>query len=74
MIHASRTRLLFPFFTILSIIWFKNRPAIRFQPVAADGSMSGQEMIANLLVASVVAILATLGVRLLGRAAGWWKY
>jgi hypothetical protein len=71
--HRSRTRLLFPAFTILSIVWFKNNPVIHFAPGADGTDHSTQELIANLLVASIVAIAATLGVMSIGRAAGWWK-
>ncbi|MBP8275057.1 MAG: hypothetical protein KAY59_11535 [Acidobacteria bacterium] len=60
-------------FTILSIVWFKNRPAIRFEPVPADGMLTSTELIANILVASIVAVAATLAVMSIGRGMGWWK-
>ena len=71
--RRTRTRLLFAMTTVVSIVWFKNHPVIRFQPAADNGSMSFSEMTANVLVASVVAILAVVAVTSVGRAMGWWK-
>jgi hypothetical protein len=71
--HRSRTRFLFPAFTMLSMVWFKNNPIIHFTSAIDGSDHSTQELIANLLVASIVAIAATLAVKSFGRAAGWWK-
>ena len=71
--RRTRTRLLFALCTVVSIVWFKNHPAIRFQPAPDSAPMTFSEMTANVLVASVVAILAVVAVTSLGRAMGWWK-
>ena len=71
--RRMRLRLLFALATVVSIVWFKNHPAIRFQPALPDGTLTMREMTANVLVASVVAILAVVAVTSIGRAMGWWK-
>jgi len=71
--RRTRTRLLFAFTTVVSIVWFKNHPAIRFAPAPDSAPMTVTEMTANVLVASVVAILAVVAVTSVGRAMGWWK-
>lgn len=63
-------RLLFPLFTILSMVWFKDHPVIRFDGVQASARA---ELIANLILGSIVAIFAVIAVNALARAAGWWK-
>jgi hypothetical protein len=65
--------MLFAIATVVSIVWFKNHPAIRFVPAPDNAPMTLSEMTANVLVASIVATLAVVAVSSLGRAAGWWK-
>ncbi len=65
--------MLFALATVVSIVWFKNHPAIRFQPAGDAAPMTLTEMTANVLVASVVAVAAVVAVTSLGRAMGWWK-
>lgn len=63
-------RLLFPLFTILAMVWFKDHPVIHFD----DGAASARtELIANLILGSIVAIFAVIAVNALARAAGRWK-
>lgn len=71
--RRTRTRLLFALTTVGAIVWFKNHPVIRFQPAPDSAPMTFSEMTANVLVASVVAILAVVAVTSIGRAMGWWK-
>jgi hypothetical protein len=71
--RRTRTRMLFALTTVVSIVWFKNHPAIRFQPGPDPASMTFSEMTANVLVASIVAVAAVVAVSSLGRAMGWWK-
>ncbi len=71
--RRTRTRIVFALATVISIVWFKNHPAIRFAPAADTAPMTFSEMTANVLVASVVATLAVVAIASLGRAAGWWK-
>ena len=77
MTHGRRnrtyTRLLFIPVTIISIVWFKNHPAIRFDGAPPTAELSVSEMTANFLLASVVAMLVVLGITSVGRAMGWWK-
>ena len=65
--------MLFALTTVVSIVWFKNHPAIRFQPPSGSTAMTFSEMTANVLVASGVAVFAVIAVTSLGRAMGWWK-
>lgn len=71
--NRTYTRLLFVPITIVSVVWFKNHPAIRFAPSSATPELTLSEMTANFLLASVVAMLVVLGLTSLGRAMGWWK-
>jgi len=70
--RRTRTRLLFALTTVVAIVWFKNHPVIRFQPAPDIAPMSFSEMTANVLVASIVAMLAVVAITSLGRAMGWW--
>lgn len=63
-------RLLFPLFTVLAMVWFKDHPVIHFDESAASGRT---ELIANLILGSIVSIFAVIAVNSLARAAGWWK-
>jgi hypothetical protein len=71
--NRTYTRLLFVPITIVSVVWFKNHPAIRFAPSSVAAELTLSEMTANFLLASVVAMLVVLGLTSLGRAMGWWK-
>jgi hypothetical protein len=63
-------RLLFPLFTILAMVWFKDHPVIRFEDAEASART---ELIANLILGSIVAVFAVIAVTALARAAGWMK-
>lgn len=67
--HPSRTRLLFPALTIVSLFWFKNHPMIHF--VGEENARA--ELVANLLLGSAVAVFGVIAITSIGRAMGWWK-
>ncbi len=71
--RRTRTRLLFALTTVVSIVWFKNHPAIRFAPAAEGAPMTFSEMTANVMVALVVAVLAVVAGPSPGRGRGWGK-